>query len=36
LTTRKIEIVRVADRAVLDAELVTGLRRDDLIQIDRE
>ena len=26
----------MADRAILDAELVTGLRPDDLIQIDRE
>jgi len=36
LTSKKIEIVRVADQAVLEAELVTGLRPEDLINIDRE
>ena len=36
MTSKKIEIVRVADRVVLDAELVTGLRPEDLIDIDRQ
>jgi hypothetical protein len=36
LTSKKIQIVRVADRVVLDAELVTGLRPEDLIDIDRQ
>jgi len=36
LTSKKIEIVRVADQAVLKAELVTGLRPEDLIDIDRQ
>lgn len=36
MTSKKIEIVRVADRVVLEAELVTGLRPEDLIDIDRQ
>ena len=36
MTAKKIEIVRVADKTVLKAELVTGLRPDDLIDIDRQ
>ena len=36
MTSKKIEIVRVADQAVLKAELVTGLRPEDLIDIDRQ
>ncbi len=36
MTSKKVEIVRVADRVVLEAELVTGLRPEDLIDIDRQ
>lgn len=36
MTSKKIEIVRVADKVILEAELVMGLRAEDLIEINRQ
>ena len=36
MTSKKIEIVRVADKVILEAELVIGLRSEDLIEINRQ